>query len=97
MATLENPEPRIATMEAVLADALSVIKTIGATQSVVADALRGYSGRMGSVESVPGGGRCRWVGLGMAAARSRAWEAGVALSAPPLMTIVLAAMEASAS
>jgi hypothetical protein len=52
VATPENLAARIATREVALGEALAVIKTIGDTQSVLADALRGYGARMGSVESM---------------------------------------------
>ena len=43
----------------------------------------------------PPAGQCRWVAPGIAATMSRACSAGVVMSAPPLMTIVFAATEAS--
>ncbi|MDT5346846.1 MAG: hypothetical protein QOH91_133 [Mycobacterium sp.] len=39
-------------MEASLADALAVVRTVGATQSVLGDALREYSKRMGRAEDL---------------------------------------------
>lgn len=51
MPTPENLEARIAAMEASLADALEVIKTVGATQSVLGDALREFIARISSAES----------------------------------------------
>ncbi|MCV7340594.1 hypothetical protein [Mycobacterium haemophilum] len=48
----EDLEARIAAMEASLADALGVIKTVGATQSVLGDALREFITRLGSAESI---------------------------------------------
>jgi hypothetical protein len=50
--TPDNLSRRILTMEAALADALSVLKTVGATQSVLGDALREYGTRMGSNEDL---------------------------------------------
>jgi 3-hydroxyisobutyrate dehydrogenase-like beta-hydroxyacid dehydrogenase len=52
VATPENLAVRVATMELALSEALAVIKTIGATQGVLGDALREHSARMGSVESM---------------------------------------------
>jgi hypothetical protein len=50
--TPDNLSRRFLTMEAALADALSVIKTVGATQSVLGDALREYGSRMGKAEDL---------------------------------------------
>jgi hypothetical protein len=50
--TPENLSRRILTMEAALADALAMIKSVGATQSVLGDALREYSQRLGSAETL---------------------------------------------
>ena len=48
----DNLSRRILTMEASLADALAVIRTVGATQSVLGDALREYGTRMGRAEDL---------------------------------------------
>jgi uncharacterized membrane protein YccC len=48
----DNLSRRILTMEASLADALAVIRTVGATKSVLGDALREYSNRMGRAEDL---------------------------------------------
>jgi hypothetical protein len=50
--TPENLSRRILFIETSLADALEVIKSVGATQSVLGDALREYSQRVGSVEAL---------------------------------------------
>jgi hypothetical protein len=50
--TPDNFSRRILTMEASLAEALSVIRTVGATQSVLGDALREYGTRMGKAEDL---------------------------------------------
>ncbi len=52
MVNPENLSRRFLVMEASLADALAVIKSIGATQSVLGDALREYSQRLGSAETL---------------------------------------------
>lgn len=52
VATPDNLAARFATMEVALGQALSAIETINATQSVLADALRGYGLRVGGVEAV---------------------------------------------
>jgi hypothetical protein len=48
----ENLPARIAAMEVTQAEVLTVINTIGATQSVLGDALREWGTRMGSAESL---------------------------------------------
>jgi len=50
--TADNLSRRILTIEASLADALSGIKSVGATQRVLGDALREYSNRLGGVEDL---------------------------------------------
>lgn len=52
MVTPENLSRRILFMEASLADALAIIKSVGATQSVLGDALRESSQRLGSAETL---------------------------------------------
>ncbi len=52
MSTAENLAARVAAMEIALAEALAVIKTIGATQSVLGDALREYAARMRGSETL---------------------------------------------
>jgi chromosome segregation ATPase len=51
MVTLEDLETRIAAIAASQAELLAVITSVEDTQRVLADALRQYSVRMGSVES----------------------------------------------
>lgn len=48
----DNLSRRILTMEAALAEAVAVIKTVGATQSVLGDALRECNNRMGGAEDL---------------------------------------------
>jgi hypothetical protein len=52
MSTAENLAARVAAMEITLAEALTVIQTIGATQSVLGDALREYAARMRGAEAL---------------------------------------------
>jgi t-SNARE complex subunit (syntaxin) len=52
MATLEDLETRIAAVAASQAEVLAAINSVGDTQQVLADALRAYSMRMSSVESI---------------------------------------------
>jgi hypothetical protein len=51
MATLEDLETRIAAIAASQAEVLAAINSVGDTQQVLADAFRGHSMRMSSVES----------------------------------------------
>jgi hypothetical protein len=52
MSTAENLGARLAAMEIALAEAFTVIKTVGATQSVLGDALREHVTRMQGAEAL---------------------------------------------
>ena len=51
MATLEDLETRFAAIAASQAEVLAAVNSVGDTQQVLADALRGFAMRMSSVES----------------------------------------------
>lgn len=52
MVTLEDIQARLATLELTQAELLTALKTVGATQRVIADALREFSQRIATVESM---------------------------------------------